>query len=170
MVGATKRQVERDLDEVWQELKSAVQSVPAGELERSGVVESWTIKDLLGHIAFWTNQATANLELIATGRADEINRPGGEKTTAEWNERERRLRRGQSLAVIREEWLRSFEDVRRALASFPAEKLEDDVGGRPVAGLFAEDTYEHYREHLGHVEDWWLRVGKEAHPGHGQRR
>lgn len=158
MVGPTRAEVQGELEEAWQELKSAVQSVPAGEMERPGVVESWSMKDLLGHIAFWTNEATANLQLIATGRADEINRPGDEKTTAEWNERECRLRRGQSLAAIREEWLQSFEEMRRALDSFPVEKLEDDVGGRPVASLFAEDTYEHYREHLGHIEDWRVRV------------
>ncbi len=160
MARPMETEIKRELQEAWEALESAVQSFSSEEMERPGVVGSWSMKDLLGHIAFWTNQATQNLQLVASGRGDTVRRPGNERTTAEWNERERQLRRDRPVETVRREWLESFEEVRGALESLPAEMLEDDVGGRTVASLFAEDTSEHYREHVEHVRAWRLRAGK----------
>jgi hypothetical protein len=154
MAAPGKAEVTRELEEAWQALRPAVESFSADELERPGVVERWSMKDLLGHIAFWAQEATKNLRLIAFGHADDIRRPGGERTAAEWNEREYRLRKDRPLAAVRGEWLGSHEDAKRALESFPANMLGNEVRGRPVAELFAEDTYGHYREHLAHIHAW----------------
>ena len=60
-----KANVERELVEVWQTLASAVDSFSDAELERPGVVEGWSVKDLLGHIAFWAQRAAHNLQAVA---------------------------------------------------------------------------------------------------------
>ena len=149
-----KADVERELLEAWEALGSAVDSFSDMELEQPGVVESWSIKDLLGHIAFWAQQAAENLQLIAAGRADEVQRPSDEKATDEWNERERRLRRERPLSDVREEWLDSFQGAMQALAALPSERLEERLKGHTALKLFAEDTYEHYKEHLAHLTAW----------------
>jgi len=150
-----KADVERELVEAWQALASAVDSFPDLELEQPGVVDSWSIKDLLGHTAFWAQQAAHNLELIDAGRGDDVQRPGSEMELDEWNERERRLRQDRPLAQVREEWLDSFQAAMQALAASPAERLEEEVGGGQTAlRLLAADTYEHYREHLAHLIAW----------------
>ncbi len=150
-----KADVERELVEAWQALASAVDSFPDLELEQPGVVDSWSIKDLLGHIAFWAQQAAHNLELIDAGRGDDVQRPGSEMELDEWNERERRLRQDRPLARVREEWLDSIQSAMQALAAFPAERLEEEVrGGQTAIRLLAADTYEHYCEHLAHLIAW----------------
>ena len=149
-----KANVERELLEAWEALGSAVDSFSDMELEQPGVVESWSIKDLLGHIAFWAQQAAENLQLIAAGKADEVRRPSDEKAMDEWNERERRLRSDRPLDAIREEWLDSFQAAMQALAALPSEKLEEKLKGYTALKLFAEDTYEHYKEHLAHLTAW----------------
>ncbi len=149
-----KADVERELLEAWEALGSAVDSFSDMELEQPGVVESWSIKDLLGHIAFWAQQAAENLQLIAAGKADEVRRPSDEKAMDEWNERERRLRSDRPLDAIREEWLDSFQAAMQALAALPSEKLEEKLKGYTALKLFAEDTYEHYEEHLAHLTAW----------------
>lgn len=154
MSASSKAQAERDLEETWEELEAVADLFSPEELERPGVVGQWSMKDLLGHIAFWAGQAAENLRLVALGRGEEIRRPGGEPTTAAWNERERRLREHQPLASVREEWLKSFEDVRQGLRNLQPERLKQEAGGRRVFELFAEDTYEHYREHLEHMRAW----------------
>ncbi len=150
----TKADVERELLEAWEALGSAVDSFSDMELEQPGVVESWSIKDLLGHIAFWAQQAAEGLQLIAAGRADEVRRPSDEKATDEWNEREWRLRKERPLSDVREEWLASFQGAMQALAAMPPEKLEEKLKGYTALKLFAEDTYEHYKEHLAHLTAW----------------
>ena len=149
-----KADVERELLEAWEALGSAVDSFSDMELEQPGVVESWSIKDLLGHIAFWARQAAENLQLIAAGRADEVRRPSDEKAMDEWNEREWRVRRERPLSEVREEWLDSFQGAMQALAAFPSERLEEKLKGYTALKLFAEDTYEHYKEHLAHLTAW----------------
>ncbi|MCH8920830.1 MAG: maleylpyruvate isomerase N-terminal domain-containing protein [Chloroflexi bacterium] len=150
----TKADVERELLEAWEALGSAVDSFSDMELEQPGVVEGWSIKDLLGHIAFWAQQAAHNLQLMAAGRADEVRHPSDEKVTDEWNEREWRLRRERPLSEIREEWLASFRGAMKALAASPSEKLEEKLKGYTALKLFAVDTYEHYNEHLAQLTAW----------------
>ena len=149
-----KADVERELLDAWEALGSAVESFSDMELEQPGVVESWSIKDLLGHIAFWAQQAAENMQLIAEDRADEVQRPSDEKALDEWNEREWRLRRERPLSEVREEWLKSFQGAMQALATLPPERLEERLKGNTALKLFAEDTYEHYREHLEQLVAW----------------
>jgi hypothetical protein len=150
----SKAAVERELLEAWEALGSAVDSFSDDELEQPGVVEDWTGKDLLGHIAFWAEKAAADLEQVGAGHPQDVDAPGSEKTVDEWNERERRAREGRTLSDIREEWLESFDRAMHALAEFPAERLEESVKGATVLARFAGDTYEHYREHLEHLHAW----------------
>ncbi|MEE8369753.1 MAG: maleylpyruvate isomerase N-terminal domain-containing protein [Dehalococcoidia bacterium] len=150
----SKADVEREMVQAWEALGSAVDSFSDMELEQPGVVESWSIKDLLGHIAFWAQQAAENLQLIAAGRADEVQRPSDEKAMDEWNEREWRLRRERPLSDVREEWLESFQGAMQALSALPSERLEEKLKGYTALKLFAEDTYEHYKEHLAHLTAW----------------
>ena len=149
-----KADVERGLLEAWEALASAVDSFSDMELGQPGVVESWSIKDLLGHIAFWADKAAADLRHIAGGRPQDVQVPGSEKATDEWNEREQKARQGKSLADVREEWLQSFQTAMAAMADFPAERLRENVKGATVLARFAGDTYEHYREHLEQLVAW----------------
>ena len=150
----TKADVEHQMLQAWEALASAVDSFSDVELAQPGVVEGWSVKDLLGHIAFWSQRAAESLQLIAAGRSDEINFPADVAAVDEWNERERRLRQDRPLPDVREEWLESFQRAMQALADFPAEKLEEKAKGQTVLRWFAIDTYEHFREHLAHLNAW----------------
>ncbi|MDO8611834.1 MAG: maleylpyruvate isomerase N-terminal domain-containing protein [Dehalococcoidia bacterium] len=150
----SKADVERELLHAWQELASAVDSFSEAEMEQAGVIEGWSVKDLLGHIAFWADKAAADLQAVADGKEDEVATPGSEKAVDEWNERERQSRAGRPLAEIREEWLESFQKAMDALAAFPADRLQEKVKGSTVLDRFAGDTYEHYREHFGDLSAW----------------
>jgi hypothetical protein len=156
----TKASAEREMVEAWQALASAVDSFSNGELEQPGVVEGWSVKDMLGHIAFWAQEAARNLQLIAAGKGDEVVRPESDAAVDGWNERERRLREGRSLAEVREEWLESFQQAMQALADFPAEMLEAKVNEDTALASLAVDTYDHYREHLAQLAGWRQELEK----------
>ena len=149
-----KAAVQKQLDEAWAELRSLVESIPESELEQPGVVEAWSVKDLLGHIAFWAQRAAGDLRLLAEGRPDEIETPGSDENVDAWNAREAAARKGKSLKEVREEWLATFDAAREALQGIEAEKLAAEVKGWPQLNRFAGDTYEHYREHFGDLSAW----------------
>ena len=150
----SKAQMQQRLDEGWQEIVALADSLPADELERPGVVAAWSVKDLLGHMAFWANKAAGDLRLLAGERAEEIETPSGQQATDEWNDREYQRRRDLPLSQVRAEWEKSFEDARQALAAAPEDVLWQEVKGWPQAVRFREDTYVHYREHAEQVRAW----------------
>ena len=154
MSNLDKAAVRRELEAAWAELRALVESLPEGELEQPGVVDGWSVKDLLGHIAFWTGKAANDLRAVAAGRVDEVLTPGDEAGVDDWNAREAERRRDLSLKEVHDEWRKSFDEARAALEAVPAEALDVEVKGWTMAVRFAEDTYKHYHEHAEHIRAW----------------
>jgi hypothetical protein len=124
----------------------------------AGVVGEWSIKNLLGHIAFWAQESAKNAKLVRAGRQREIARPGDSETADRWNAREQRLRARQSLAELRREVEESHQQAVAALADLPEEKLSLDLDGGTFLELYAIDTYDHYREHIDQILTWRKRL------------
>jgi len=157
-VTVDKEDIERKLDAEWQALREVVESLSDDELLEPGVVEVWSVKDLLGHMAFWADKAAADLAKVAAGHPDEIETPGGETATNEWNARESEARTLRSISEVRSEWQRSFEASKAALEAVQPEQLEIEVKGWDMHTRFAEDTYRHYREHAAQIRAWKREV------------
>lgn len=149
-----KARLETSLETAWQELSGTIEAVTESEYEVPGVVEEWSVKDLLGHITFWAEKAADDLKLLAAGRPDDIETPGGEAGVDDWNKRESDARKGLSLGDIKRDWLQSYEHVREALKSVSADNLDTEVKGWPQWKRFAGDTYLHYREHAEQIKNW----------------
>ena len=154
MTAIDKAEVERKLDAEWQSLQRAVESLSESELQAPGVVEEWSVKDLLGHIAFWANKAAHDLDAINAGEEGAIQLADGQEGVDAWNARESEARKDRPLADVKTEWEASFEAARQALSVTPAEKLEIEVEGWNMFTRFAEDTYRHYREHAAQIKEW----------------
>ncbi len=144
----------RELRESWDGIKRLVDSLPEREMTEVPVVEGWTVKDLLGHMAFWAEKAAEDLKLSAADRFAEIETPGGDEQVDAWNAREAERRKGLSLAQVREEWVRSYEAAAAAFDAVPADKLDINVKGWTMGHRFAEDTYRHYDEHAEQLRAW----------------
>ncbi len=153
-----KPQILRDLDAAWHDLKSLVDSVPEPKLAEAGVVEEWSVKDLLGHMAFWAKKASDDLQALGSGMECEIEAPGGDAMVDQWNAREAAARKGKSLNELRDEWLTSFEAARSAFDGVPADKLETEVKGWSQLSRFLGDTTIHYREHENHIRTWFNQL------------
>ncbi len=149
-----KAAIQRQLEEGWEEIRGVVASLSDGEMTQPGVVEEWSVKDLLGHMAFWAHKAAGDLQLVAQGRPDDVDTPGSEQGTNEWNAREAVARKGKSLPEVRAEWEKSFEQARSALAEVPADGLALEVKGWSMLVRFQEDTYNHYKEHAEQIRAW----------------
>jgi uncharacterized protein (TIGR03083 family) len=144
----------RELRESWDGIKRLVDSLPEREMTEAPVIEGWTVKDLLGHMAFWAEKAASDLKLLAEGRTSEIETPGDEQGLNAWNARESERREGLSLMEVREEWVGSHEAAAAAFDAVPADKLDINVKGWTMAHRFAEDTYKHYDEHAEQIRAW----------------
>jgi len=151
-----------DLQQRMSQERAALEAALAGlsdaRMLEAGVVGAWSIKDLLGHMAFWAQEAAKNTELVKAGRQGQIVRPDTSKAIDRWNAREQRLRAGRSLAEVRYELEESHQRALAALADLPEERLSLSLDGGTFLELYALDTYDHYREHTDDILAWRKRL------------
>lgn len=153
-MNASRDELERELESAWRDVKAVVDLVPDAEKERPGVVEEWSVKDLLGHMAFWADKAARDLKALVADRPDDIETPSSDDEERAWNAREAEARKGNSLAQVRAEWERSHRAAAEALQATPMEALEMEVKGWPQLRRFLGDTTWHYRQHAEHIKAW----------------
>ena len=151
---ADKAEMHRELERAWADLGTVVESVSEEDREKPGVVGSWTLKDLLGHIAFWSGRAAETLRCVCAGRLDDVPIGEGDSWVDEWNEREYNVRKDRSFIEVRTEFLRNYKEANACLDEAPEEKINLKLRGEEVAVYFAGDTYEHYREHAEQIREW----------------
>ena len=153
-----KAELQQRMNEEWSALEAALAGLREPRMLEAGVVGAWSVKDLLGHMAYWAHEAAKNTELVKAGRQDRIVRPDTSKALDRWNAREQRLRAGRSLAELRYEVEESHQRALAALAGLPEEKLSLNLNGGTFLELYAVDTYDHYREHSDHILAWRERL------------
>ncbi len=151
---ADKAEMHRELEHAWADLSDLLESVAEDDREKSGVVDSWTLKDLLGHLAFWSGRAAETLRCVCADRLQDIPVGEGDNWTDEWNEREYNVRKDRSFMEVRTEFLRNYKEANTCLDETPEEKINLMLRGEEVAVYFAGDTYGHYREHTEQIREW----------------
>ena len=150
----TRADVLRSLDHSWNELREVIDSMSEPEMVEPGVVDDWSIKDLLGHMAFWADRAVNTLAEVQAGRGAEVPGPETETELDEWNAREFAVREGKNLAQLREDWERAHQAARAALETFPEETLDDPFKDHTVVFEFGADTFAHYQQHAAQISAW----------------
>ena len=150
----TRSDVLRSLDHSWDELRDVIDSMSEPEMVEQGVVEDWSIKDLLGHMAFWADRAVNTLTEVKAGRGAQVPGPENETELDEWNARESAAREGKNLTQLREDWERAHRAARAAIQEFPEDMLDEPFKDHTVVFSFGADTFAHYQEHASQIRAW----------------
>ncbi len=125
----------------WLSLVDLVTPLAPDLLQELGVTGEWSIKDLLGHIAFWDDNGAATARRLAAGK------PHAGPDYRVVNDPETARRTAQSLDQTTSELHAAHGRLVRTL-------LELD-GFNPAD--IADDTYLHYEEHHAEIETWLAR-------------
>jgi len=122
----------------WAELEQALNAVPRARWDEGGVLEGWTIKEMLWHVAGWLDKCAGSLESTRDG----VSPPAGTgETVDERNARFAAEAREMETDAVWEGTVAARERVLRAWESLP----EID---RTVVRVLADETYEHYPDHV----------------------
>ena len=144
-----RSQLLKRVDDAWQEFAAACEELPPQAVVAPGAVGEWSIKDLMGHVATWEEEALAALSLIAEGkRPPRYSTWGGIDAFNDMTWRRFRSR--------------PVEEGRSWFTETHARLL--DYLGRVPEGLFVRerrfrsrlrlDTYGHVPEHTRQVKVW----------------
>jgi len=133
-VGTLDEEIVRS-EVAWGRLLFAVGRVPIDRTDESGVCGDWSLKTLLGHIAFWDAFEIDHIETRDTL---------GEIDWHSINEDHERINAGRMFADV----LNEMEATHRRLM----ERIRTLPGLAPR--LFRELTHDHYVEHGNQIADW----------------
>lgn len=142
------------LDAARDAFLGALTEVDADLVTVPGVVEEWSVRDLIVHVAAWCEHGTHALALVVDGRAAEF-AYNGEDTDA-MNERIALDARSITPhdALAREEM--AFTAFRERIAALDPALLVARLGnGDSVEEVIRYDGAEHYAEHTAHLRAWF---------------
>jgi len=138
------------IEREWQEFNASFAGLTDDLLEQPNVIGEWSLKDILGHIAVWENEALKYIPVIRDGRRlprysdmyggiDAFNA----MTTAE--------NRQLTLAEERERSVQTHQRLLDYLHTLPAEHF---TSGSRVMRRILLDTYGHYPHHTQAIQKW----------------
>jgi hypothetical protein len=148
----------RDLDAAREAFLEVLEDVDLELATVPGVMEEWSVRDLVYHIAVWCEHGSEAIDLAAHGRAASF--AYSPSDTDAMNARF--LADGRAVspvdALAREEG--AFEGFRARIAGLDEALLALELGnGDTVEEVIGYDGPGHYAEHTGHLQSWF---GSEA--------
>ena len=63
-----RQQLVRRLDTAWAAFQDSYAGLSAAEMTAPGVVDGWSVKDVLAHVTTWEEEALTYLPVILAGR------------------------------------------------------------------------------------------------------
>ncbi len=151
------------VEDSWRQLDAAIADLDQAMMVEPGVVETWSIKDLLGHVAAWEQMALRHVDHYRRGEA-----LGGqaEFTVDGYNASESARRRDWPLARTRDEVAETRQRLRTMLESMTDDEWQVVVGegdrqsplgdwvGGALGGAAGPGT--HAADHAEHIRVWRL--------------
>ena len=67
MAQSRRDKLMEQIDRTWGELLGSIEGMPDDEMLEPGVVERWSVKDVLAHVTTWEEEALKHLPGIARG-------------------------------------------------------------------------------------------------------
>jgi DinB family protein len=129
--------------ESWSTFAAEVDRVPADRRAVDGVVEGWSIKDLVWHCAYWAGFCG---DVLASVDSPEFEDPFAGHDDAYWDVENGRVAQ-DGKAKTWNEVVASADAARRRVR----DAFENAPEGDEPARWFGEETFEHYDEHAEHV-------------------
>jgi hypothetical protein len=143
------------IDKAWTALEESYSGLSESHMAEPGVTGAWSVKDILGHVTTWEEEALKYLPVIlGGGRPPRYStRFGGiDAFNAQMSEQKRGLSTSEVLRQLEEVHDRLLDYARGA----PEEQLTRETRFRRRLRL---DTWSHYPIHTRAIREWRERSG-----------
>ena len=154
------------LDDAREAFLDALAEVDADLVTVPGVMEDWSVRDIVVHVAAWCHHASRALDLAVAGRGDAFDYSKGDTDAMN----ARILADGRAVsptdALAREE--AAFAGFRERVATLdPALQSLRLGNGDTVDDVIRYDGPDHYAEHTDHLRAWFGTDDDDSDEGTG---
>lgn len=141
------------------EFEPLLRGLDKEKMTEPGVMDDWSIKDILAHLCRWEGEMVTMLFQIKQGHELSRARIEGmedvDRLNAGWHEEDQ----DRSLELILQDFRGLREQTVRRVEEFTDEELNDpdlhpSLRGEPLHRWIAVDSYEHEQEHAEHIRAW----------------
>jgi hypothetical protein len=145
-----RQQLLKQLDKAWTAIKESYAGLSDAQLTEPGVVDDWSVKDILAHVTTWEEEALKYLPLIIQGSRPprySVKYGGIDAFNAQMTEQKRAL----SLSDV----LRQLDDTHHRLIAYVQSAPEEQFTREtPFRHRLRLDTYSHYPLHTRMIRAW----------------
>lgn len=144
----------RELEGARAAFRQALGDVDPDLLTAPGLMETWSARDLVAHVGFWSDHGARALELASAGRGPEFDYDA--TRTDAMNAEMIAAAAGMSPVEAADRESAAFDRFRRALAALAPGLLDEVLGnGDTVERVIRYDGPDHYAEHTEHLRAWF---------------
>ena len=141
-------------------LERTLEKISRQQMVTPGVMDDWTVKDLLAHITVWELRMIRWLEQTVRDEVPEMLPPGMTwDDLDQWNEQTYQKHRNRDLDEVLADFELSYPQALSAVQGISEEDLIDPGryawrDGRPLWEMVAANTSWHYKEHEETITTW----------------
>ena len=135
------------LNRDWQEFLDSIEGLPDSALSEAGVVGTWSVRDIMGHVTTWEEEALNRLPIVLAHETE----PGYSSLGGidAFNAQKVTEKRGQALDQVRRDLTATHQVLLSRVIDIPDNAVDVEFERR-----FGEDTWDHYREHAEQIRAW----------------
>jgi hypothetical protein len=151
-----KHQLLKKIDSAWQQLKESYSGLSESQMMHPGVTGEWSIKDILGHVTTWEEEALKYLPMVMQERRPPRYKDlygGMDSFNAMMTEKKHNL----SISEILKELDTTHQELIAFLNTIPEEMVASGTRFRHRLRL---DTYSHYPKHTKAILEWSFEIVK----------
>ena len=145
-----QEQILAQINQAWEELQETIGKVPQERIEEEGVIESWSAKDMVGHVTSWEKDT---MEKIQDYFRNE------DATVLDWYNVDEF--NAQTVGINRrrstDEILNDMKVTHQELIEFVQNLSEASLVASEVEKRVRIDTFDHYHEHTEQIQKWLNR-------------
>lgn len=148
----TVKEVLEKIEVGYNEIIRLYRSVPVTAVLESSLSNGWSVKDVLAHIAAWEWRCASLLEASHDTKALLKAQPDVDALNREFYEE----RKEWGWEEVEYDFRAAHQTLLDAIRQLPPQQLADEFVQRTIA----DETWEHYDEHLEDLRQWNQRLNR----------
>ena len=148
----TVKEVLEKIEVGYNEIIRLYRSVPVTAVLESSLPNGWSVKDVLAHIAAWEWRCASLLEASHDTKALLKAQPDVDALNREFYEE----RKEWGWEEVEYDFRAAHQTLLDAIRQLPPQQLADEFVQRTIA----DETWEHYDEHLEDLRQWHQRLNR----------